>query len=582
MSWRPRTFGVGLAALPALSLALIAQTAPPGASVSQAQQPPVFRGGTAVVPIDLHVLDRLGRPVTDLKASEISILEDGVPQELRHFATVALQPQSPSTVDRPSGRPSLGRDLVPPRRRVFLIVLGRGRLQEPAKGIDALLRFVRERVLPQDLVGLLAYDRATDFTTDHARIAQVIDRYRTRHEGIEQDLRSHFSGLSGVYGSKLLPAAIRADIDDVFRIPGAPLADREAAPAPVASEDRLTADTRRAVDARLGLALPASLSAPDGDMVESSFDAFVASNRQTMQDLGNLYTGIEYLRQIDGEKHLLFLTEQGLTLPRLDSDRSLAALASDARVAIDSIVTGGIADTRDPRTAAAGPAPGVVARQAAVAASLRTMAELTGGQSSVNTYAEATIDRINAATRTGYLLGYTPTNAAWTGEYRRITLSTTRADLTLLYRHGYYGRPDPAPLDRRQLVATSRMNAAAGYRRDIRDIALRARAEAVRESAHVRVEVTVAVTRLHLEDAAPDRVAAFDIVLLCLDGNQRVVGQAAEAVKLRLDPGALARAREDGWVYTAHVPRPASARSVKVVVYDYAADLLGSTVALIK
>ncbi len=49
------------------------------------------------------------------------------------------------------------RDEIPPPLRVaeprtFLIVLGRGRLQGPARGLDAAIAFVRENLLPQDLV----------------------------------------------------------------------------------------------------------------------------------------------------------------------------------------------------------------------------------------------------------------------------------------------------------------------------------------------------------------------------------------------------------------------------------------------
>ena len=73
-----------------------------------------------------------------------------------------------------------------------------------------------------------------------------------------------------------------------------------------------------------------------------SLEEFVASTAQTLQDLGNIYAGIDYLRHFEGEKHLVFLTEKGLTMPRVDEDEILAAAANDARVVIDTIETGGI------------------------------------------------------------------------------------------------------------------------------------------------------------------------------------------------------------------------------------------------
>src|SRR6185295_12483571 len=107
-------------------------------------------------------------------------------------------------------------------RRVFLIVLGRGRLQEPSNGIDAVQRFVRELLLPQDEVAILAWDRATDFTTDHAQILRVLERFKARHTGIEQMLKSRFSGLAAVYGGRDLPKDIRAEVNRVFQDTNSP------------------------------------------------------------------------------------------------------------------------------------------------------------------------------------------------------------------------------------------------------------------------------------------------------------------------------------------------------------------------
>src|SRR5262245_5303870 len=242
------------------------------------QRPPVFRAGALVVPVDLRVLDRNGQPVTDLKADDVEVLEDGVPQEIRHFSaqTLAIDPDDGGRLMR---RQPIGTAITPQSRRVFLILLGRGRLQYPARGLDALLHFVRERLLPQDLVAVFAYDRATGFTTDHVLIADTIERFRAKHEDIEQLLRQRASGLAAVYGNKDLPNALRVKIDAVFQTSPSPTL-RELPEAPIENERRLNTEM--------------------GD----PFDAFISDNRQTLQDLGNLYTGIEYLRHIDGEKHL--------------------------------------------------------------------------------------------------------------------------------------------------------------------------------------------------------------------------------------------------------------------------------------
>ena len=97
--------------------------------------------------------------------------------------------------------------------------------------------------------------------------------------------------------------------------------------------------------ARRRLTTRSSCSA--ADVMDTTFDEYARQSAQTSQDLGNIYAGINYLKHLDGEKHLVFVSEGGLFLPRLDNDHSIAALASDARVVIDTLMTGGVI-TQDP------------------------------------------------------------------------------------------------------------------------------------------------------------------------------------------------------------------------------------------
>ena len=60
------------------------RAAPPTARQPSAQQPPppTFRTGVTLVPVDVRVLDREGKPVTDLKQSDFTVLEDGAPHDI--------------------------------------------------------------------------------------------------------------------------------------------------------------------------------------------------------------------------------------------------------------------------------------------------------------------------------------------------------------------------------------------------------------------------------------------------------------------------------------------------------------------
>jgi hypothetical protein len=124
----------------------------------QAPQIRPFTVSITAVPIDVRVLDRkTGKPVTDEPPRSLT------PSDAAEPSRLALR-TSPVV-------------LVPQRSRVFLFVLGNGRLQGgPVKGLDAAANFVRKRLLPQDHVAVFAHNRATDFTLNHEKAAQVLER----------------------------------------------------------------------------------------------------------------------------------------------------------------------------------------------------------------------------------------------------------------------------------------------------------------------------------------------------------------------------------------------------------------------
>jgi hypothetical protein len=162
------------------------------AGPDQQQQPqaPAFRSSIALVPIDVRVMDRSGKLVTDLKLDDFTILEDGKRQEVRHFTLQLFTPRTQASGAALALREgAISFELQP--NRIFLIVLGRGRLQEPSKAVDAVIRFVGEQLLPQDQVAVFAYNRATTFTADHQRIVALLEKFRLRHERLDFEINEH-------------------------------------------------------------------------------------------------------------------------------------------------------------------------------------------------------------------------------------------------------------------------------------------------------------------------------------------------------------------------------------------------------
>jgi VWFA-related protein len=567
---------VPLAAVLSLPLAAPSAQSPQGQTV--------FRAGTVLVPVDVRVLDRGGKAVADLKAEDFVIRENGVPQELRHFSVQSLS-ASTAEAGAPLRRTGIAPSaLSPQNRRLFLIVLGRGRLQEPSKALDALLRFVRDRLLPQDQIALMAWNRATDFTTEHEKVASVIGRFRARHEEIEMDLRLQLGGLAGLYAGRELPRAIQAKIDDVFNGPWVPAA-RQVLPG--AATDPAEAAARRNADlllrkSEIELAAEAvrGLGGSDARLMDlmadttfgMDFDDYVALSRQTLQDVGNLYAGIDYLRFIEGEKHLIFLTEQGFLLPTADYDRDVAAQAAAARVAIDTIQTGGVA------TRMINGFPEVPPQTSFALGALRTVSEMSGGQVSISRYGEAAFDRILQATTSGYLLGYTPADSAIDGSFRKITVEVKRRGVSVSHRRGYFARAGETDFDPRRSLATTRMVSAANFPAEVKDLKLSIKVSDVRNGSRraVDVEATVAADRIVFASLGDRHLAALNVAVLCTDQQGASVGELWRPVDMTVSSSLLEAVKQTGLTFSVQVPVRSPPIFVKVIVYDYGADLIGS------
>ena len=539
------------------------------AALAVAQQPSqvpgTFRSTVTLVPVDVRVLNRDGSPITDLKQEDFTVLENGAPQPIRHFAFQTLAPAGDATAPP---EPAPLTPLAAPRYRTFLLLFGRGRHHHPARGVEAAVRFVSQRLLPQDQVAVFAYNRATDFTTNHGEVVKILESFGRRHESIEAKLALRFSGLAGVFGSKSIPDTVKLEIDEVFKVAGAP-GFRTVPPGRVTDSGRIADDIRRATQTILhGDVANSDLRFP----FDLSLDEYISNNAATMADLENLYTGIEYLRYLEGEKHLIYVTQRGLFLPRVEDDHSLAAMANDARVVIDTIQTGGIPGGTPL-------APGPTFTETFAMQTLRTMSELTGGHASIYAYADKALERIDRTSRSQYLLGYAPPSTVWDGGYRRIEVKVNRRDVSVQSRRGYYARAQLVPYDRRQFLTYSRIAAAALYPEQIRDLKVKLKASYVRgaeRGGEILGEITVDIKPMTMEIKEGRREGMLDVAFFCHDADGTSVGEAWEKMPVRLGPEDYRRALSDGVKYRLSIPVRSSPRSVKVVVYDYLGDVIGS------
>ena len=174
-----RPFTASALALPLLLAA--ADRAAAQASPAAAAQA-VFPSAVELVAVDLTVVDREGRPLTDLQPADFEIKVGGKRRKLvsaqlvRHTATAPGAPAAPAHVET-----TYASNREQPPGRLIVVVPDVGWMSDAGGRVvvEAAGRFVAG-LPPQDKVALLTIPvgPAVDFTTDHARIAEALKKVR--------------------------------------------------------------------------------------------------------------------------------------------------------------------------------------------------------------------------------------------------------------------------------------------------------------------------------------------------------------------------------------------------------------------
>jgi VWFA-related protein len=323
-----------------------------------------------------------------------------------------------------------------------------------------------------------------------------------------------------------------------------------------------------------------------------NFSNFVSLNDMTIQDLESLFASIEYLRFVEGEKHLIYFTERGIFLPRLEHERSIAAMANDARVAIDTIATGGtFAEgasgymasasgqefnyTKNP----AGFNPAGNYTYTWTLAGLEKISNLTGGQSFWRQYPAEALTQLNRTSLAGYLLGYYPKNQDWNGDYRRIEIKVKRADAKVLSRHGYYARPGIAIYDHETFQGYWRLTTAANYPKEVKDISFKATAEAQKAPSReknflLNLAIEAKTVPFHLQNGL--YAGKLEIAVINGDSTGKPYWEPLmQTLSMTLREGTYQRIQTEGIPFSTQVPWVDADPLIKVVVYNYETDKIG-------
>lgn len=370
-----------------------------------------FRSGTALVEVDVVVHDRDGRFVPGLKAEDLTIFEDGRPQQIQQFYMVTYDPGG-SVVSEFAAQADHQ------AQRVFVLLFDEGHLANDAlmrvkKGAE---RFVAEQFGPKDIGGVFV---------DGAM-------FRGRLTSDKQQLMSGIRAVSPAFENRqalLRPfrvfPQIPSEIDAVRVADGA-----------LELVDELA---RRACrDNTMDCQIAGGLGQVE-TQIQNKARFYVRQARMlTNQTLQNLRTVVTGLSRIPGRKTVVFLTEGFFVEESRNTLERLAAEAARGGTVIYSIDGRGLINPMRQNADATMREQG------------RSTAFDTGDDgpyiltSGTGGFMVRGIDEMPRAfgmilrdTSTYYVIGYQPQNAVMDGKFRKIEVKSRIDGHKVRARKGY-------------------------------------------------------------------------------------------------------------------------------------------------
>jgi len=520
-------------------------------SAPRAQQRSVFRSGTELVLVNVVARDKSGAVVRNLSRDDFTVTEDDKPQTITSFDFEELDAPSPPAADRAASatqaqsilsspgrtddgnakasaeRPSASVDMRGRRLIVLFFDLSSLQPEELERAVKAAHEYVEHKRSDADLIAIASFSTSLqvvqDFTADAETLGNAI-------EGFGSNNAAGFdSGLTG-------------DVEDTPDIGNA-----------------FTAD-------------------------DTEFNIFNTDRR-----LEALRTLADQLAGIDQKKSLIYfssgMSQQGQDNQvqlRRTVDRAnranVSIYAADMR-GLQALVPGGDAtqgSRRGTSTFSGASTRNQFGSQAGSQDTLTTIAEDTGGRAffDSNSFGQV-FDRVVSDTSAYYVLGYSSTNPARDGRFRRIRVRLKRPDLKLEYRSGYYAPRDFAHStkdDREEQLQDQLASDLSAT--DLSAYVATAYFRLADNRYFVPLSVVVPGYQLPITKTSDKNKATIDVLGLVRDEQRRPVGRIRDTVRLSAD--AADDIRKKTVQYETGFEMPPGKYRVKVVVRENQDGAFGS------
>ncbi len=405
-----------------------------------AQDDDVVKVKSNLVNIDVLVKDKKGKYVSDLKAEDFTIFENGVQQKIEFFdAPLAGTTRSTTTTAADVTKTGTPEPAVPTRNYVTLVVDSQTTDITNLKQVrEGTIKYIREQITDGDVVALLTVTSGLQllqpFTHDKAKLIAALENLgvNSTSKNFEQkDLADNINTLRGELQ--------------------------------VANESPTTSIQSAAAGSNAARIMIMRTMLAQFIKLRSAL-----SVQQSRPILAALAAICEGLRTIPGKKTLVLFSQGFVTPAVLDWQvQSTIDIANRANVAIYIIDSAGLRASA-PNTTALGPSSPLSGISAATSQEQRIRA--VGGET-VFDYARQEglgreydilyrisgdtggkflkgnndiglgLERINQEIQARYTLAYRSTNQNFDSSFRKVKIEVRRPDSQILSRSGYYAIP---------------------------------------------------------------------------------------------------------------------------------------------
>jgi VWFA-related protein len=589
--WALAVVGLGLGAFAAPQPPGLSAPAPATASAAQAPaaSQPSFPAAIDQVVVDVVVTDQDGRPVTGLGASDFLLSEDGVAQTIASFeAFTARDVPEPEITDVPVRVSTNPATPIGFTGRTFAIVFDDDRLTvaQAMAARRAVEDFLNHRVREGDRVLLAATSGqvfwGTRLEEGREELLRQLDRLQGRHVIP--------IGTDVVTDGEAFQIVVRRNGETFAHVVRRFMRGANFNPRPTSPGDAVMPVTGYMEGNECGVNL--SLN-PEPCMVANEAKAtYLRAVGRLRDSLVFLEHVLRALEGVHGRKSVVLISPGFYQDPDVDEFRDVEDASRRANAPVSFLNASGLPGMPEEMSAVMGgvPVPAdlsvALAAQREESAGAEVVAEATGGaivrnRNDLARGLRSIVDEESAY----YLLGFTSTNEARDGRYRRLQVRLAPAPAgapghggwEVRARKGYYA-PGPRSAAAPDASEEARATLLAPF--DRAGVPLRLTAQVLEEKtpgkARCRLvgEVDVRALELGEKDGVP--TATLEVLFATATPSDGKWTPRGRRLEMKLPSGVRERLEREWYVVTDEVELPAGAYVARLVVRDATSGRMGS------